>query len=548
MIHRSGPVVLTVAPDPPSTPGYGIKDLLGRMPNTGILYLAAVLEQNGHECVTLDRQHSEASPLQLAAEISGKNPSLVGFTLYDTTTSTTLETISILRLIYSGPIVVGGYTPTFHGEDILREWPQVDFVVIREGEAAIVALMEHLQGNLPVEEVPNLLYRKEGQIRRNPEKSLQDVTKLPWMKREWPETSDVTPIITRRGCMSRCSFCSMVPFYDATLGPKVRMRAATEVVDEIEYCMGHGSTEFIFYDDDFGLSSQQEREWCTQFMGEITRRRLDFHWSVELRIADVIRGESLLRELCNVGLEHISLGMESVLPRQLKLYNKGYKQEDVFKGVEIAKSLPLDFQTNVIFWDPWSTMAEAVEHVNLLDRVGVQDQLGNANIPLFSGVLLARKGTGVHGMLTEANRLRLRPGSFCEYEYDFYDPQVAAFHNGPLQSFLGRARKVPRPPVLWRNVPKLERAGKKNLAAAFRVYGKAVAHAEFEYFRALVTAACQLQSREEMMAAAIHIREEYAPRVDQCATLLPAMGTELHAALLNLDPHHGHAAAATTHF
>src|SRR5438309_8220134 len=119
------------------------------------------------------------------------------------------------------------------------------------------------------------------------------------------------------------------------------------------------------------------------------------------------------------------------------------------------------------------------------------------------------------------------PGSFCEYEYDFFDAQVAAFHNGPLQSFLGRARKVPRPPVLWRNVPKLERADKKGLAAAHRVYAKAVARAEFEYFRALVTRASRLNSREEMMAAAVQVREEFAPKVDQCATLLPSLETEL---------------------
>ena len=536
MSQQNGPVVLAVAPDPPSTPGYGIKDLLGRMPNTGILYLAAVLEQGGYSCVTLDEQHSEASPLQLAAEISGRNPSLVGFTLYDANTTTTLKTISILRLLYRGPIVVGGYTPTFHAEDILREWPQVDYVVVREGEQAIVTLMEHLEGKRPIEDVPNLLYRKENQICRNPEKSLQDVNALPWMRREWPEKADVTPIITRRGCMSRCSFCSMVPFYDTNLGPTVRARRPADVVDEIEHCISRGSTEFIFYDDDFGLSSKQEREWCTQFLQDIGRRALNFHWSVELRIADVIRGESLLRELCDVGLGHISMGMESMLPRQLKLYNKGYRQEDVFRGVEIAKTLPLDFQTNVIFWDPWSTMEEAVEHVALLDRIGVQDQLGSANIPLFSGVLLARKGTAVYSMLPQ---LRLLPGSFCEYEYDFFDSQVAKFHDGPLQTFLGRVRQVPRPQVLWRLVPRLEQAGRMDLAAAYRVYAKTVARAEFDYFRALVTTASRLNSREEMMSAAIRIRDEFAPRVDQCAALLPIpAGTESQEIHSESFPHH----------
>jgi anaerobic magnesium-protoporphyrin IX monomethyl ester cyclase len=521
MTRRDKPVVLAVAPDPPSDSGWSVKQMLGKMPNAGIQYLAAVLEQNGYPCVTFDWQGSDRSPLELVNEILAKDPSLVGFTLYDATIDTTRHAISMLRLVYSGPIVVGGYTPTFHAEDILREWPDVEYVVVREGEAAIVALMEHLEKQKPIEDVPNLLYRKNGSIQRNPEKALQDVTQLPWMKREWPETGDVTPIITRRGCMSRCSFCSMVPFYDSTLGPLVRARRPGDVIDEIEYCLSNGATEFMFYDDDFGLSSKQEREWVGQFLNEVGRRGLNFHWSVELRIADVIRGESILRELCDVGLEHISLGMESVLPRQLKLYNKGYTQADVFKGVGIAKTLPVDFQTNVIFWDPWSTLSEAAEQLELMDQVGVQDQLGNANFSLFSGVLLARKGTKMFSMLSESGRLRLRPGTFCEYKYDFYDDQVAAFHSFPMWSFHKRARQVARPPVLWRAVPRLERAGKKELAAAYRAYAKAVTHAEFDYFRALVTTFCDMKSWENIKEVAEEIRDEFGPRIDKCANLLP---------------------------
>jgi radical SAM superfamily enzyme YgiQ (UPF0313 family) len=515
------PVVLAVAPDPPAEPGWSVKEMLGRMPNVGIQYLAAVLEQNGYACATYDRQQSDKSTFELANEIQAKDPALVGFTLYDATVDTTRQTISMLRLAYRGPIVIGGYTPTFHADDILREWPDVDYVVVREGEAAIIALMEHLQNQRPIEEVPNLVYRKNGVIQRNPEKTLQDVTQLPWMKREWPETGDVTPIITRRGCMSRCSFCSMVPFYDSTLGPLVRARKPGDVIDEIEHCISHGATEFMFYDDDFGLSSKQEREWVSQFLAEVGRRGLDFHWSVELRIADVIRGESILRELCDVGLKHISLGMESALPRQLKLYNKGYTQADVFKGVEIAKTLPLDFQTNVIFWDPWSTLPEAVEHLELLDRIGMQNQLGNANFAPFSGVLLARKGTKIYSMLSEAGRLRLKPGTFCEYQYDFYDAQVAAFHAFPMLSFHMRARQVPRPPVLWRAIPRMERAGRKELAAAYRTYAIAVTHAEFDYFRTLVTTGSKMTNWEDMKKAAEEIRDEYGPRIDECSRLLP---------------------------
>lgn len=277
----------------------------------------------------------------------------------------------------------------------------------------------------------------------------------------------------------------------------------------------------MFYDDCFGLSTPDERTWAARFLREVQRQDLHFTWGIELRVFDVIRGAPLLRDLGDIGLVHISIGMESMLPRQLKLYNKGYKQRDVFDAIEIARSLPMDFQTNVIFWDPWIHMEEAAEHVELLDSIGIQEQLGSANFPFFAGLLIARRGTRIHSLMTDAGLLRLRPGSFCEYEYDFVDPEVAAFHRGAYLDFLRRVRAVDRPPALWLSVPRLERAGLGEQSSSLRSYAAAVAHAEFDYFRALLAAACQMKDKIQFENAAQEIHTEFGPRVDACASLLP---------------------------
>lgn len=518
MSARPGPVVLVVAP---GMPGINTDTYLGRLPNIGVLYLAGALEAAGYEVVTLDRQYGNASPLKLAAEIHALRPSLVGFTLYDHTIRTTLQVVSILRWDYKGPVVVGGYTPTFHADDILRDCPDITYVVMREGEQAIVALAEHVNGERAIETVPNLVYRDGAEIRRNTEISLSDVAQVPWPRRNWDEPGDLTPLITRRGCLSRCSFCSMVPFYDKSYGPPVRWRQPKDVIDEVEHCLEKGAREFILYDDDFGMSTEAERTWCRALAAEIRERRLEFRWLIETRVMDVNRAGTLIEELMAVGMRHVSMGMESMLPRQLKLYNKGYTQADVFKAIERLDRVGVDYQTNVIFWDPWVTLAEAVEHVGLLEQIHIGRQLATANFPWFANVLTARKGTKLHTDLECAGLLRLEPGTFWDFRYDFVSTEVTTFHNGPFQDFTGRCRRLmPRPPALWIAVVQLEHQGEWQRASQLRQYATAISEIETAYLKALLVAAQAIGAAPDMRAALRPVHDEFLPRMRACGQLL----------------------------
>jgi hypothetical protein len=248
---------------------------------------------------------------------------------------------------------------------------------------------------------------------------------------------------------------------------------------------------------------------------------LHFTWGIELRVIDVLRGEEHLRRMCEAGLVHIAIGMESLLPRQLTLYNKGHTQRDVFEAIDMARTLPVDFQTNVIFWDPWITLEEAIEHVELLDRLGIQDQLSSANFAFYANLLTVRKETGLYTTLDDVGMLRLQEGSFFQYEYDLVDPEVVAFRRGAYVDFLQRTRAVARPPALWLFVPRLERQGNTKEAAALRAYARAIAGAEFDYFQALLDAASQRGVGEEFEEEAREIHAKYGPRVDACAELLP---------------------------
>lgn len=66
------------------------------------------------------------------------------------------------------PILVGGYTATLFAEELLRSQPAIDFVIRGESEGPVVGLLEALRGRMPLDRVPNLSFRRGGQIQHNP--------------------------------------------------------------------------------------------------------------------------------------------------------------------------------------------------------------------------------------------------------------------------------------------------------------------------------------------------------------------------------------------
>jgi len=242
-------------------------------------------------------------------------------------------------------------------------------------------------------------------------------------------------------------------------------------------------------------------------------------------------------------MRHVSMGMESMLPRQLKLYNKGYGQADVFKSVEILERAGVDFQTNVIFWDPWLTLPEAIEHIELLEQIHIGHQLANANFPWFANVLTARKGTQIHTVLQEAGLLTLQPGTFWDYRYEFVSPEIRTFYYGPFQDFTRRSRRMmPRPSALWIAVVQLEHQGDRHTAALLRRYARTISELETAYLKQLFLAVRDAGDGVDMKTVTRSVHEEFTPRIQACGRMLAgiALGPDAWSAPAKAQvAHHG---------
>ena len=127
-------------------------------------------------------------------------------------------------------LCLGGYTASAFSDEILAEFPHVDFVIRGDGEVAILALARHLLEGAPLESVPNLARLEAGRLVVGAESHVNDAEDLGRYEycaferlRHWPyycqrglmegriELDRREPGIfycnAGRGCPFDCTFC-----------------------------------------------------------------------------------------------------------------------------------------------------------------------------------------------------------------------------------------------------------------------------------------------------------------------------------------------------
>lgn len=167
----------------------GIRALLigaGDEENLSIRYLAAALEQAGHDAVIMPCSRMEDVPRIVGKAISC-SPGLVGISIaFQSLAHVYFTLVEELRAKgYRGVVIAGGHFPTFEYRRILENQRGVDYVGRFEGERTIVELADFIQRRIPLEGVTNLVYRANGGIRENAcNLRFPDLDALPFPKRD----------------------------------------------------------------------------------------------------------------------------------------------------------------------------------------------------------------------------------------------------------------------------------------------------------------------------------------------------------------------------
>lgn len=255
-----------------------------------------------HEFTINDR------PEKAAAQLYLDGSGLYAFSCYIWNIGFVLDVCRILKAAApERDILLGGPEVSYDAETVLKQYPFIDYVLCGEGEASLPAL---LSGS-PIETVGGLAYRREGQVRINPPRVIEDLDSLPRLYTKEELLSGLKNKIvyyeTSRGCPYRCSYCL------SSTSHGVRFFSLTRVLEDFQLFIDCGVPLVKLADRTFNIDRQRTKQMLRYILSH--SKTTCFHFEVA---ADILDDETVaLLSGAPKGMFQLEIGVQSTNPETL---------------------------------------------------------------------------------------------------------------------------------------------------------------------------------------------------------------------------------------
>ena len=339
----------------------------------GLAYLAAVLEENGHEVNVIDCPALEMNHEELRAKLASLEPNVIGITSMTPTIQSALLSARVAKeACPDAMVVLGGPHATFMDEQVLTQEAAVDIVARSEGEQTLLELAQNVSNSKSVNRIEGITFRNNRQIVRTPNRPfIQKLDELPRPAYKYFQLEKyrlfgrrILPIITSRGCPSQCSFCTTARMFGKTF----RARSPKNVVDELEFLRDtYGADAFSFYDDTFTLDKKRTLQICE----EIKNRKIGIPWDCQTRVSQV--SKEILAKMREANCQQVFFGVESGCQKILDAVKKGTSVEQNEKAIRLAKDAGLFVAISVIIGYPGETKDMFKQTIDLIRKAEPDD-------------------------------------------------------------------------------------------------------------------------------------------------------------------------------
>jgi anaerobic magnesium-protoporphyrin IX monomethyl ester cyclase len=233
-----------------------------------------------------------------------------------------IEALSVLKEAFPHLITIaGGLAISAMPKEILSFAPQLDYILVGEGELTLVELLSALKGeNGKHRDILGLAYRNGANVALTPPRPLLgDLDRLPMPAYDlfpmdkylgFSSIEGYNEAVTSRGCEGACSFCYEWGLIDYRRRQDFfvhRPRSGKLVADEMELLhKRYGVRALNFLDDDFN----SDRRKMIELLDELEPRKLEMQWFFMGRARNLIRDADLIPRMRRAGCYQVLFGIE----------------------------------------------------------------------------------------------------------------------------------------------------------------------------------------------------------------------------------------------
>lgn len=323
-----------------------------RIPQTGPALLKASLKKAGISCKVVDwnldiykrfnsnvvinqnlgyfdeemekfcLKNLENITLEWISEVKKFNPKWLGLSIYSSRSNPVIKTICRLfkQEMPDIKIVVGGHGVSGSFQMFLLKIKLIDCFINGEGEEAIVSLLKNEKETLDFNETPT--------------KQIEYLDSIPF-----PDYSDIDPplypekkffIITSRGCIRKCNFCS-------NYFKKIKFRSPENIILEISDLIQKYNITHFFFADSLSNGNPKQLKGIANTIIKYEKNRIipKITWGCCMCcLPKNVMKEKLYKIIKESGCVNINIGIESGSYKVREDMNKRTKDEDIYFMME----------------------------------------------------------------------------------------------------------------------------------------------------------------------------------------------------------------------
>lgn len=312
-----------------------------QLPPLGLLSVGGPLLDAGFEVSLLDAELGPMSIDAIVAEAQARAPDLVltGHSGSSSAHATTMRIAARLKAAMPDLVIVyGGVHPTYHWEDVLRDHPQVDFIVRGEGERTAPRLVRAWQTGADFTAVDGIALRVDGlPLATAPAEMIRDLDdyRVGWELIDHSRYSywgGMRAVVVQfsRGCPYLCSYCGQRGFWT-----QWRHRDPVKFARELARLhREHGVTLINFADE---LPTGSRKAWRA-FLEALIAEDVDLTLVGSTRTGDIVRDADILHLYKQAGVVRFLLGIESYDEAMLKTIRKGATTSEDQQAIALLRA------------------------------------------------------------------------------------------------------------------------------------------------------------------------------------------------------------------